>query len=340
MDSPIAAALKSLLDDLFGERVTVSYSSDESAKGGIEPGEAWLVWIQRVLATTNATYVLLTPNSIKRPWVLWEAGAAAGVALGAERPPEVVPVTFGIEGDNVPGPLQSAQVIKGDSDAAGGITRLLQSVNSELGSPLTAKALKSTINDCVPSYLEKVKEALKGAAPLEMLLASVPASFPARQLAGHWATSYRFKSGGATRHHADVAELTAESDRRLRATNRVPKPRTEGYVRPFLNEIEVELANRHVIGHWKNLSDTRYFGAVHLAVLTGECVMDGYYSAFGSDVSVGYGRWRWVRIDPDSITGADLSSVTLRAPKDFHALLAAHGDRAGPITLAELREGG
>jgi len=339
LDRSIAAALKTLLDDLFGDRVAVSYSSDESPEGGIAPGEPWLAWIQRVLATTDTTYVLLTPNSIRRAWVLWEAGAAAGVALGAARPPEVVPVTFGIDGDDVPQPLQSAQVIRGDTDASGGIVRLLDVLNQQLDSPLTARALQATERECLPGYLGKIADALEGAAPLEMLLASVPAGFPASKLAGHWATSYQFTSNGATRHHADVAELTAESDRRLRATNRFPSPRTEGYARPFLNEIEAELANRHVIGHWKNLNDTRYFGAIHLAVLTGECVMAGYYSSFSSDVSVGCGEWRWVRIDPDTVRGADLPSVTLRPPQEIHALLTSHASHAGPITLAQLKEG-
>lgn len=340
VDSPIATALKILLGDMFGDRVAVSYSSDESPEGGIEPGDAWLEWIQRVVATADKTYVLLTPNSILRPWVLWEAGAAAGVALGAERPPEVVPMTFGIEAENVPGPLQSAQVVRGDSDRTGGIVRLLQVLNKELDSPLTAKALKSTIGDLVPAYLERVRKALEGAAPVEMLLASVPASFPATKLAGHWVTAYTFKSGGVIRHHADVAEVTAESDRRLRANNRVPRPRTEGSPSPFIHEIEFELANRHLIGHWKNLSDTRYFGTIHVAVLPGECVMDGRYSSFANDVTVGRGRWRWVRLDPDSVAGVDLETFRLRPAKEVHDLVDAHGKRVGPMTLDKLQEGG
>lgn len=340
LDFPIADALKTLVDDLFGEHVSVSYSSDDAPEGGIGPGEPWLDWIQRVLATTDMTLVLLTPNSIRRVWVVWEAGAAAGVALGTARQQDVVPLRFGIGGDDVPAPLQRGQVVRGDTDERGGILRLVHTINEKLGTPLSPRALKATVAECLPAYLDTVGKALEGAAPVEMLLASVPAGFPANKLGGYWATSYKFHSGGGMRHHADVAEVTVESERRVRATNRVVTPRTEGYDVPFINEIDAELANRHVIGNWKNLSDTRYFGTIHLAVLRGECLMAGYYSSLADDVSVECGPWRWVRIDPASVAGVDLMNFNLRHPREIHQIVADHADHAGPLLLEQLKEGG
>jgi hypothetical protein len=79
--------------------------------------------------------------------------------------------------------------------------------------------------------------------------------------------------------------------------------------------------NRHLVGHWKNISDTRYFGSVHLAVLPGETVMDGYYTGFSSDIQVDAMRWKWVRLDPESLSGVDLQEVTLNDPDMIHALL-------------------
>jgi hypothetical protein len=55
------------------------------------------------------------------------------------------------------------------------------------------------------------------------------------------------------------------------------------------NEIDAQLANRHLIGCWKNSSDNRYFGVLHLAVLPGEAVMEGHYSGYESDVEVSKG---------------------------------------------------
>ena len=108
---------------------------------------------------------------------------------------------------------------------------------------------------------------------------------------------------------------------------------------PFRNEIDFELANRHLLGHWKNLSDTRYFGTIHLAVLPNENVLEGYYTAFASDVSVASGPWKWVRINPATIKGTDLSKMVFRKPAEIGALLAAHKNSQGALRLVDIVEG-
>ena len=340
LDRQIADALQRLLGDLFGQRVTVDYSSADAPGAGIGPGAPWLTWITDHIGAADRICVLLTPNSMHRPWILWESGAAAGVALAAHKTSSVVPVIFGLKDSDVPTPFQSSQAVRGDSADAGGIHRLLQELNAELGSPLTDKAFASTTEDCLPPFFGTVAAALKASTPVETVLASVPSSFSAKRLAGFWVTSYVFGSGGVTRCHADVAELTSQSDRRVRGSNRLPPPRTQGYQQPFLNEIDAELASRHLIGHWRNLSDTRYFGAIHLAVLSGECVMEGYYTSFANDVSVGSGPWKWVRIDPGTVAGVDLSALRLRDPEEIRALVEAHDSHAGPVALAAVTAGG
>ena len=99
---------------------------------------------------------------------------------------------------------------------------------------------------------------------------------------------------------------------------------------------EAELANRHLIGFWKNVSDTRYFGALHLAVLPGEHVMRGFYTSFNSDIVVGTGEWTWIRLEPG---GVDLAKVKLRAPSDIRVTLAGHSPNAGPLPLKDVLEG-
>ena len=68
--------------------------------------------------------------------------------------------------------------------------------------------------------------------------------------------------------------------------NHPPEPRSEGRGTPFRNEIDAALAGRHLIGEWRNTSDTRYYGTLQLAVLPGETVMEGYYTGVGSDIEV------------------------------------------------------
>jgi DNA-binding transcriptional regulator YhcF (GntR family) len=171
------------------------------------------------------------------------------------------------------------------------------------------------------------------------LLASVPQSFSAAALAGFWVTCYQFNSerGGVGRH-ADVTQLTAESSRRVTAKNYPPEPRTQGRVSPFRNEVEAQLVNRHLIGHWKNVSDTRYFGSIHLAVLPGETVMQGYYTGLTTDVQVDAFPWNWVRLDSTSLSGVDLSEVVLKEPDVICALLERSTYEA-PVALAAITEG-
>lgn len=174
-------------------------------------------------------------------------------------------------------------------------------------------------------------------ATTRTLLDPVPHSFPAEALAGPWVTCYRFLHHGETpRHHADVAHLTAISERRIRAVNHPPRPRSEGHVNPFRNEIEAQLAGRHLVGTWKNTSDTRYFGSVQLAVLPGETVMEGFFTGVGTDVEVSTGRWKWVRLDPDADVA--LAGVTLREPALLYALVMNRSQYDAPLALADVGE--
>jgi hypothetical protein len=171
--------------------------------------------------------------------------------------------------------------------------------------------------------------------PSGILLDPVPHSFPAQALAGYWLTCYDFPHAGKRLYHADVARVAAESDRRVKVTNHPPEPRTEGRAFPFRNEIEAQLVSRHLIGHWRNTSDTRYFGGLHLAVLPGETVMEGYYTGFASDIGVSEGRWRWARL------GVGLETtprVTLWEPSALHALVAERSQDDAPLALADIGE--
>lgn len=171
-------------------------------------------------------------------------------------------------------------------------------------------------------------------APAGSLLQPVPSGFPASALEGPWVTCYQFSHGGTLLHHADIAHVTAESDWQIRAANYPPAPRTEGRAQPFRNEIEAQLASRHLIGHWRNTSDTRYFGAVHLAVLPGEMVMEGHYTGFASDIAVSMASWKWVRLlEQDGLAG-----VTLREPAAVYDLVMNHLETDAPLTLADIGE--
>jgi hypothetical protein len=173
-----------------------------------------------------------------------------------------------------------------------------------------------------------------GHAPERALLEGVPPSLTADTLAGLWVTCYRFSP--PQHFHADIARIEAVSARQVRITNSLPEPRTEGHAVPFRNEIEALLSSRHLTGQWKNTSDARYFGGIHLAVMPGETVMEGFYTNFADDVTVGTGHWKWARVEPGSLAGADLSAMILREPAEIGALLEHHSYCDAPLSLTDL----
>lgn len=168
------------------------------------------------------------------------------------------------------------------------------------------------------------------------LLAGIAPSFPIATLAGAWVTGYQF--GDPVKHHVDIAHVVVASDRMVTVQNFPPEPRTEAHSVPYRNEIEAELVNRHLIGFWKNTIDSRYFGAIHLAVLPGEAVMKGYYTSFNSDIEVGLGPWKWVKLDPQSLASVDLSEVELPEPGTVYSVLERHSEYDALLTLNEILE--
>lgn len=237
--------------------------------------------------------------------------------------------------------LASAQFARARAQA--GMTRaeLADYLKAELGWDVTPEAVEYWEEQDGPS-LEVMYAVLAASGDLSAvgvpLLDGVPHSFPAGALAGHWVTAYEFTHAGKPMLHVDIAVVTAESERRISAVNHPPEPRTQGRAYGFRNIIEAELAGRHLVGQWKNTSDTRYFGSVHLAVLPGEAAMEGTYSGLASDIAVSGGPWKWVRLAPESLPGEDLSRVILREPAAVYETVTAHSGDNGPLRLADIGE--
>lgn len=156
-----------------------------------------------------------------------------------------------------------------------------------------------------------------------------PAAMPAATLAGDWLTAYTYSHQGQQLCHADIAHVTATSDAHVSIAN--GPAATEGRAVPFTNQVEADLVSRHLVGLWRNLSDTRYFGGVHLAVMPGENTMDGIYSGFASDITVSSGRWRWVRL-----ADGDTAGVHLPEPRLVYTLVMAHHELDKPLTLTDI----
>ena len=115
-DQAIAHALNKIIKDLFGDHITVNYSTSKGLEGGINAGEDWFRWITEQVQAADISLILLTPASIQKPWVLWEAGAVTGVALstGTVNLRKVRPLVYQIDSSQIPSPFQRVQTTRGD----------------------------------------------------------------------------------------------------------------------------------------------------------------------------------------------------------------------------------
>ncbi|MGB7722248.1 MAG: toll/interleukin-1 receptor domain-containing protein, partial [Bryobacteraceae bacterium] len=77
-DADLAEAFDHLLTDASGGVIRTFRSSDQTGRAGIDYGEDWFSKITKVLTDASDVVALLTPNSVGRPWILFEAGFAVG----------------------------------------------------------------------------------------------------------------------------------------------------------------------------------------------------------------------------------------------------------------------
>src|SRR3712207_1505893 len=120
-DAALAAAVQTLVGMVLDE-VDVDYSSDPSAGGGIEAGTNWLQWILDKIKSCDLAIVVLTPESLSRPWLMWESGAVNGIALALEQRRQIVPLLFRVNRENLAGPLSHLQAESGETQQ--GVRRL------------------------------------------------------------------------------------------------------------------------------------------------------------------------------------------------------------------------
>lgn len=151
-------------------------------------------------------------------------------------------------------------------------------------------------------------------------------------LGGVWVTGY-LVSGGY--RHVDLSTITVRGAKIL-SRNHPPAPRFEGHAAGHETDVTAQLFGRHLMGHFRNRNDRYFFGSLHLVMLPGETILDGYYTGFLNDTAVVAHPWRWIRIDPRSVDGVALDALTLDDPSTIYDMLAAHNQFDGPIALSDV----
>src|ERR1035437_1327058 len=124
VDAGPAGALKQWLRDRFPGFLDVFASSDWES---IEQGREWYDKIRDALSTCDLGLVLVTPNSIRRPWVSFEIG---GLKLINK---DVIPVCIGVDFAELPVYISRNQACKYESPSDR--LSLLKSIALHLGLP-------------------------------------------------------------------------------------------------------------------------------------------------------------------------------------------------------------
>ena len=170
-DHAVADALTALVQTLFGAHVGVSYSTKKELDGGrgIAPGEDWFRWIIDQVRDTDVAFILLTPASIQKPWVIWEAGAVAGAAFatpkqvedGKDEHARVVPIMFGVHSTDLPDVFARTQLLSGTDESD--MMKLTDDLLGRFGDKLTRTEVKTfgaRQAAAVTEYLAQVREVL------------------------------------------------------------------------------------------------------------------------------------------------------------------------------------
>lgn len=122
-DADLAEEFDNLLRDASGGMLKSFRSSDKKGTAGMEYGDEWYNAIMGKLSTATDVVALLTPHSLDRPWILYEAGVAKG-KIGGKVLGLVIGVPF--ERANI-GPFYQFQNCPDDEDALTGlVTQLIK----------------------------------------------------------------------------------------------------------------------------------------------------------------------------------------------------------------------
>ena len=160
-DHVLATELRQLVESCFPGHIEVKASSAAPSEGGISAGSDWLDWILKQVRTSKFTAVLLTPNSVDKPWLMWEAGAVSGVSMAMDQTSTVIPIVYRLSMEQIPSPLRTRQAARGEDRES--MKRVLETLNKTVSLP--EATFTKLVELFIPPYLENVARALAETPP-------------------------------------------------------------------------------------------------------------------------------------------------------------------------------
>lgn len=170
-DTGIAEALRTALVALFRDLVQVHFSTSKELAGGIRSGEDWFQWIVDRVQKCDIALILITPSSVNKPWILWEAGAVAGAALasGQAGMRKVRPLIYQVPSDLIPSPIRDSKVQFRRGDRMEEVTSLFKEIQDAYKDEFNSDRLEEIIVGrpaVLKTYLETVQKCLLNAPAL------------------------------------------------------------------------------------------------------------------------------------------------------------------------------
>jgi len=157
-DADLAEEFDNLLRDASGGMLRSFRSSDKKGTAGMEYGEEWYNAIMGKLGAATDVVALLTPYSIDRPWILYEAGVAKGKIGG-----KVLGLVIGVPFEKAStGPFYQFQNCSDDEDALTGLVVQLIKRNP------TANPRHEAVRIQVRAFRDRVADLLKKRGPQDV----------------------------------------------------------------------------------------------------------------------------------------------------------------------------
>ncbi len=165
-DTSIAEALDRALKALLGEDAAVYFSTSKELRGGIGHGENWFQWIVDKVKECDFSLVLITPASVQKPWIPWEAGAVYGaaVASGQEGLRKVRPLLYRVRTDDLPSPIRDSQIQLRRGDDPGDVMTFFKGILAQYKDSLGADKFITAsmrLEQTVAKHIQEVETSLK-----------------------------------------------------------------------------------------------------------------------------------------------------------------------------------
>jgi hypothetical protein len=159
-DAGIAEAFSALLKSVSAGVLKSFRSSDKKGNQGIEFGVEWYPEIMKKLELASDVVCLLTPNSVNRPWILYEAGVAKGKL---ETPVHGVALGIALQAASS-GPFAQFQ---NSDDTDDSLTQLVMQLVSRIPNAEPDRDVVKTQVAAFKSKIEPLLNASDGAVPQE-----------------------------------------------------------------------------------------------------------------------------------------------------------------------------